>query len=439
MADAAHSDFAPEDVPAYAGLLDDFSLRFDTHGIKDVPELNRRLISAVLVGDPLLVNDGHVIMNPAVRTAVTKPRKSPFCGLVDSGFTKILTRNDAKLEQLADDMADDAISSAKKVVTTDWYRKTYQPALARFMKAARRHEFGRSFRSWPERVAISGTFANAAETAYQAMVQSGQLPKGDLHRFYDAFHAGNLQRRTEWEAAGSSLRLNESISDQLFGQLMQTASEAYQYAWGCALDEPTRPVRVQTRAPRWLEVDQEVGREHLTGPAEKRQVAVEVPVLDIAIKQASVSHWKPLIAATKDDEFLHHKRNFRRAADAYYGTGDNRELLDEAAANYTDFLRKYFINRPRFTLTYGLCNASVGAGVGLVVGPLGAAVGAAVGLGIGAITSVADSRGFPDFLIKISPTFGRPWLDLSVSSPPRSSFRIDPAKAAAFRVARPGN
>jgi hypothetical protein len=129
----AVSRFAPEAVPAYSGLLDDFSLRFEDYCIVDTISLNRRLINAVLIGDPLLVNDGYVIMSPALRSAITEPPGSPFCDLVENGFVRILTRNKADLEGLADNMAKQAIGNTHQLVQDDFYRNKFQPSLKTLM------------------------------------------------------------------------------------------------------------------------------------------------------------------------------------------------------------------------------------------------------------------------------------------------------------------
>ena len=65
------------------------------------------------------------------------------------------------------------------------------------------------------------------------------------------------------------------------------------------------------------------------------------------------------MAAAKDDEFLHEKQKFRNVLDAHHGDNGQigREELEDAASGYTTFLKKFFRNRRRFELTYGLCVA----------------------------------------------------------------------------------
>ena len=243
MTSPAEPRFAPEAVPAYSGLLDDFSLRFEDYGIVDVTVLNRRLINAVLIGDPLLVNDGYAIMSPKLRSAVTEPDRSPFCNLVEGGFVKILTRN--------------------------------------FM--------AKSFRHWPpiDRVDVSEIFDRTATAAYNAMAE-----RGDVSR--------SCSRSVSWKVSMRRSRVRSNIAERsgkgrgqaprrgtalqgLHLRLMQVASEAYQYAWRCALSEPRHPVRVQTQAPRYLDFDLKVP---LDGEAESCQVSIEVPLYDVAYNEA---------------------------------------------------------------------------------------------------------------------------------------------------------
>jgi hypothetical protein len=87
----------------------------------------------------------------------------------------------------------------------------------------------------------------------------------ELERFYDTFQKSPLHRRTEWEKAGDKLKDDGLLSEDLRLQLMRAASEAYQYAWGCALNEPDKPVRVQTQAPRYLDFDTSVSADQVEG------------------------------------------------------------------------------------------------------------------------------------------------------------------------------
>ncbi len=44
----------------------------------DLKAFNNHLIAAVLTGHPLLINDGHIIMHPAIKDAVLHPESSPL-------------------------------------------------------------------------------------------------------------------------------------------------------------------------------------------------------------------------------------------------------------------------------------------------------------------------------------------------------------------------
>jgi hypothetical protein len=57
----------------YTGLVDDFAQKYGDACIQTLDDLNNHLIAAVLTGHPLLINDGHIIMHPAIREAVLNP------------------------------------------------------------------------------------------------------------------------------------------------------------------------------------------------------------------------------------------------------------------------------------------------------------------------------------------------------------------------------
>src|ERR1700722_15511935 len=117
----------------YTGLVDDFATKYGDASIQTLKDFNNHLIGAVLTGHPLLINDGHLVMHPAIREAVLNPKSSPLQELTKAGYVKILTRNGGDLETLADQMADQGITSAQQFGGQDYYKKQYQPALRPWM------------------------------------------------------------------------------------------------------------------------------------------------------------------------------------------------------------------------------------------------------------------------------------------------------------------
>src|SRR5256885_10799991 len=112
----------------YSGLFDDFAARnSDGRTVTTVDGLNHLLLTSVLFGDALLINDGYVLQNAALKAAILEAKASPFESLVRCGFVRILTRNDRDLGALARDMADRDISSAKRLLQNADFLTAYQP------------------------------------------------------------------------------------------------------------------------------------------------------------------------------------------------------------------------------------------------------------------------------------------------------------------------
>jgi len=124
---------------AYCGLLDDFAIRHrDGHPIETVDQLNEHLIFTMVAGDPLVINDGHLLLNPAVCEAIMRPEDSPFRRLVECRFVRILSRNGGAIERLAEEMANQNITSAEQLLEDHRYREEYRPALAEWSEELER-------------------------------------------------------------------------------------------------------------------------------------------------------------------------------------------------------------------------------------------------------------------------------------------------------------
>ena len=76
-------------------------------------DLTRNLIFAVLFDEELLINDGYIIAEPAIRDAVRKLKQSPLRQLVETGYIKILTRNQRDLGTLTKRMAEEGMEPAQ--------------------------------------------------------------------------------------------------------------------------------------------------------------------------------------------------------------------------------------------------------------------------------------------------------------------------------------
>ena len=102
---------------AYCGLLDDFAARNkDPLAIGTLAELNNHLISSVIVGDPLLINDGYLVMNPRDPRGDREPEEESVPGAGPKRIHQVVTRNGGDLPGLAQLMADQNIESARKLM-----------------------------------------------------------------------------------------------------------------------------------------------------------------------------------------------------------------------------------------------------------------------------------------------------------------------------------
>ena len=243
----------------YTGLVDDFAQNHDDECIRTLAELNDYLISAVLVGHPLLINDGHIIMHPAIREAIVSPESSPLRSLVASGYVKILTRNGGALEELAVLMADEGITSAQRLSGHSEYSKRYLPALHTWMSQLRLGEPESFLRPWPE-LNTSAIFHKVALGAYGSihdlLLNAGLHKEADsVRRFRDLYELGRSHRRTDWENVANRMHRSGRLSAGLHRELMFAANEVYQYSWGCALARRENLVRVETRAPKFTNLD----------------------------------------------------------------------------------------------------------------------------------------------------------------------------------------
>ncbi len=242
----------------YLGLVDDFAIRHrDGHPIHTLKELNDHLVHAVIVGDPLLINDGYLLMNKAVQEAIVRKDASPFRGLVECGFIRVLSRNGGRLERLAEKMADDNISSAEAMLSTDEYRSNYYPALEAWCAALNdgHHTW---FRPWPK-LKTHQAFGQLG-TLVLDQITKLKSSDGKQARYFQEMLGDKVRSRTAWEETSNTLKNNQVITSQTHHQLMAAANEAYQYSWGCLLTEEDTPIRVATRTPRYLgNFDQRIG------------------------------------------------------------------------------------------------------------------------------------------------------------------------------------
>lgn len=427
----------------YTGLVDDFAQKYGDACIQTMEDLNNHLIAAVLTGHPLLINDGHIIMHPAIREAVLNPKSSPLLELAAAGYVKILTRNGGDLETLADQMADQGITSAQKFGIQDYYTKRYLPALRTWMDRLRKGEPQDYLRPWPE-INTTPVFHKIAEAAYRSIKSSLSAAhlREDLEalrRFIDQYESGEQRRRTDWENAAVSLHHEGRLSQRLFRELMHAGNEAYQYAWGCALADKSSLVRVETRAPKHTSLDVAVDAAAVPVSVKREQVELYTPNFKVAVRKIG-ENWSKLaeVARTGTDTY-YAKVAFQRCVEDYY-RGDesavDEDAIKAAAKKYSKQLAEHFVNAERERWVYGY-SAAIGGTAALI--PLMAfppLVGLVAGLAISVAAAVGDQVGVPEAMMKIVDGSRGKWItrsDLGTRPTIVSNFQIDQHAADRYR------
>jgi len=422
---------------AYCGLLDDFAIRHnDGFSIRKLGDLNEHLIFSVIAGDPLTVNDGYLLMNPAVRDAIAQPARSPFRELVRGGFVRILSRNGGDLAGLAQRMADDGITSAKRLLTDPWYDQHYAPALADWSAELNSRPYTWS-QDWPgHRTDV--VYGKLASRILDSLIGAGLDERDQLSRFQDEL-GDRVSSRTAWENIADTLVRARQLSSQARRVLMKGANEAYQYAWGCALADSTSPVSVQTRVTQFLaELDLPANEAATRG---RTDIRLFVPNVKVATKGIG-EQWNLLaqVAGSAVHPAAEAKQDFRAALIAYYtGQGVNKRQMERVARDYSATLADVFGRGDRtqtgvdLIFTASSIGASVAAfaGASLLLGPPGLAIG--VGLAAAGF-STAHVKPVHNLISRLGRTKPHRWIEERNSVDPQSSvssFEVDPAKAAA--------
>jgi len=427
----------------YTGLVDDFAQKYDDAPVMTLKDLNNHLITAVLTGHPLLINDGHIIMNPAIRDAVRNPQLSPLRELAAAGYVQILTRNGGDLETLAERMADQGITTAQEIAGEDDYRKNYLPALRKWLDQLRRGEPDVFLRPWPE-INTTPVFHRIAAAAYRSIRSSLSATKSRadleaLRRFIDMYESGEEKRRTDWENTAVRLRNGEKLSERLFGELMQAGNEAYQYAWGCVLADKSSRIGVQTRAPKHTSLDVTIDAIEEPLSVRREQVELYTPNLDLAQRKIG-KNWRRLAeVASKGTETYYAKTAFQRCVEEYYS--GNQATMDEAtvkdaARKYSKALAEHFVNVELGRRIYGYSTAVGGTAALIPLMPALPIYSLLAGLVIAVTTAFGDQRGIPEAMMKIVTGSKKKWItsgQLGTPSALVSNFEIKLSVANGYR------
>ena len=389
---------------SYFGLVDDFAARHRDAAITSPTDLTRNLIFAVLFDEELLINDGYIIASRAIRDAVRKPKQSPLRQLVETGYIKILTRNQRDLGTLTKRMAEEGMEPAQALLKDPEY-PAFNRTLSEWCGTLNHPQADGSylsFRGWPA-YNTSQIFERLALAAIDHAISNVDDPnhKRQLRKFGDVFRACERRTRTTWEVEANRLRGVGELSAKIRTTLMHIANEAYQYSWGCALSTGKAQVKVQTRTPEFLDIDRSLTLDETLDATPKLRQGVEVYVPDVALAVKKVGdNWTRLADVNRANcDVFKAKRLFLETLETYYtSSAISDKDMKECADAYSKQLTMHFGGEGVpfvFDLGFTAASAAVPAAAGAALaGP----VGAAVGFGIGLVGNIAAHMGGPKFI-----------------------------------------
>lgn len=415
---------------AYCGLLDDFAIRNrDGRPIETLDQLNEHLVFTLVAGDPLFINDGHLLMNKAVREAIMRPEASPFRSLVECRFVRILSRNGGAIDRLAEVMADQNITSAEQLVDDARYQEDFVPVLTAWSEELNSGFFD-WFRAWPEH-RTDYVYGKMGSTVLEGLLDSTSKFRPQVELFVDTL-GDDVRSRTAWEDTARSLCSAGKLSSAVSEELMAGANEAYQYAWGCALADDQNPTSVQTRLPRFLS---ELDLNEVQPSAEARPpVTVFMPDLKSALKGIA-GQWDALaLAASPASEANRAKRTYLRAVTRYFAGDESisHDDLKDLARDYSQTLAKTFGQKRTKKLQSGV---DVTFAALSIAGAIVLTGGAAVPIGIGVtVTGLAASHASPaqKLIARLGQIKPRKWIrevPADEAAQMTSAFALKPSAA----------
>ncbi len=414
----------------YCGIVDDFAI---DHGIgspiKTLKQLNSHLVSTVLFGDELVINDGHVVLNPAVQSAILNDKKSPFRRLVTNGFVQILTRYEHSIEKLADFMHREGIPSATTLLGDPWYEEKFEPELQRWSSDLVKRK-SRCWRDWPP-IQTNYVYKQLAARALDALPRSQPDLAVEVARFERQF-GETIDSRRSWEAAVTAASW---LSPTAKRSLMLAAHESYNYMWGSLLSSETDSLRIQAPAARLLQsMDASVGEL----PSRRREPIKFFVPRDALVSRAVGGSWERLDDFTdyNSDVYLA-KIEFRASLDRYYtGRGVNRKQMREVADAYGKALIKVFGPGENVSMAVGVVLAVGGVVTTVLAPPAAIAIGAAAaggGLGLAASTKFLKLR----LLSRVSMPRPSRWIEERDVSSSDTWFKVDPGEARGLLAGAP--
>ncbi len=425
---------------SYFGLVDDFAARHRDGAITSSPSLTRNLVFSVLFDEPLLINDGHIIASDVIREAVVKPKESPLRELVETGYIKILTRNQRDLGSLAERMADEGMKPAQALLKRSDY-PTFKRTLSGWCETLGDQQADGSylsFRDWPA-YNTSVIFERLALAAVSQALSNIDDPDQtlQLQKFGDVFNALERRNRTTWETEVNRLRAAGELSPKIRKTLLHIANEAYQYSWGCALSTTKAPVKVHTRSPEFLDIDLSLTLDETLDEASKLRPGVTIYVPDVALAVKKIGdNWTRLTEVNQANRDVYKaKRRYLKMLELYStSSAVSDKDMKKCADAYSKQLTMHFGGEGvplMFDLGFTGASLAVPAVIGsAVAGP----VGAGIGFGISLVGTLAAHMGGPKFIRRLTLPLSKKWVrpQSSKKSTSTSCFQVSPETAAAF-------
>jgi hypothetical protein len=243
----------------YAGALDDMVVWYPWPKISiSRDSLNERLAHSVVVGAPLLLNDGYLLLNRACLESLGF-NSSPLRVLLNEGYVRVLSRTASQsFEDLVLQGAKKGIPSYARLLK-DKKKLSGVLKVVGPLEASLRSKGG--FVGWP-RYDLTNTYVALIRCLMSRRHEERGVP--DIpERVFDAVATEFLRRmsnephapRSEWERVAQ----NEARSDRQIHLLMQLANEVYHLNFGIGISAaapadlpPNREIAVQTRMPDGL-------------------------------------------------------------------------------------------------------------------------------------------------------------------------------------------
>lgn len=242
----------------YLGILDDKVQQYPWKFKPTIDVINSQIITYVLYGQPLLINDGSLIANPLVHESLVDGPESIIGSMMEEGFIKLYTRSQQR-DILAgiNEAASSGVEDHRNFLKDERWNEDVLPYLEDVLP-----RIAPLAEVWPtpETFNVGRAFHDHLAGLYGAnrQVLNLDFDPAYFRMAFDEFDrcvdkASFSAARTRWEkVAIPSLRTrmnDESAFPSVARGLMNLANEAYHMAQASGFRagrDPAEPVHVQT-------------------------------------------------------------------------------------------------------------------------------------------------------------------------------------------------